>query len=179
MSDRDSNSNAKTKRSLIFTYGTLKQGFPNYPLMQSLLTQNEAAFLGPHITDTPLPLVLGPHGVPFLLNLPSGSGRYHRVHGELYSVSDPGLQRLDELEGITLGHYERLPIRVLSADNATVVEAEAYYGHRSFAEEMWRRSGEEGFVVYTEDMGKGYVKKELRPKNRSLLDDIRFFCRGV
>ncbi|KAK3029912.1 hypothetical protein RJ639_038535 [Escallonia herrerae] len=169
-------------RTLIFTYGTLKRGFANHSLMQALISSNDAVFLGQHRTDIKLPLVCGPHGVPFLLNLP-GSG-LHLIRGELYSVSTRGLRHLDDLEGITLGHYERLPIRVIPAEddgtrggNATAaVEAEAYYAHRSFAEEMWRRSGGVGFGEYAVDAAKKYVKREARPKDRSFLDEIRLFC---
>ena len=163
------------KKALIFCYGTLKQGFANHSLMQDLISHNDADFIGPYVTNSQLPLVVGPYGVPFLLNLP-GSSR-HRVRGELYSVSDSGLRRLDELEGITLGHYERLPVRLTEIGGATeVVEAEAYYGHRSFAEEMWRKCGEEGYDAYTEELGMNYVRRDLRPKDRSLRDQIALFC---
>ncbi|KAK1428205.1 hypothetical protein QVD17_17034 [Tagetes erecta] len=96
----------------------------------------------------------------------------NRVRGELYSVSDAGLQRLDVLEGITLRHYERLPIVVRpeigdSGDGGCrmVVDAEAYYAHRSFADDMWIRSGKIGFESYNHDVAKGYVKRDLRPKD--------------
>lgn len=143
--------------------------------MQDLISKNDAVFLGNYITDLRLPLVRGPHGVPFLLNLP-GACR-HRVRGELYSVSDAGLQRLDVLEGITLGHYERLPITVCGeGDDDDVVEAEAYYAHRSFAEDMWRRSGMVGFESYSHEVAKGYVRRDLRPKDRSFREQISLFC---
>ncbi|KAI3713606.1 hypothetical protein L1987_72188 [Smallanthus sonchifolius] len=160
-------------KTLIFTYGTLKRGFANHPLMEDLISHNDAVFIGSYVTDLQLPLVKGPYGVPFLLNLP-GSGR-HRVRGELYSVSDSGIGRLDELEGIACGHYERLPITLRSEDNG-MTEAEAYYGHRSFAEEMWRKNGEAGFDAYTEELAKGYVRRDLRPKDLSFRDAIRLFC---
>ncbi|KAI3494810.1 hypothetical protein L1887_40422 [Cichorium endivia] len=164
------------KKALIFCYGTLKRGFPNHSLMQDLISHHDAVFIGAYVTNTPLPLVLGPYGVPFLLNLP-GSSR-HRVRGELYSVSDSGLGRLDDLEGITLGHYERLPITLTpeNGEESAVVVAEAYYAHRSFAEEMWRKSGEEGYDVYTEELANNYVRRDLRPKDRSLRDHIALFC---
>nr|POE73996.1 putative gamma-glutamylcyclotransferase [Quercus suber] len=104
--------------------------------MQSLIDQNDAVFLSTHVTLLlhSYPLVCGPNGIPYLINLP-GSG--HRVKGELYSVSTHGLGRLDELKGTALGHYERLPIQ-------TQAEAEAYYAHRSFGEELWEKNGERG-----------------------------------
>ncbi|KAL8196341.1 hypothetical protein R6Q57_025341 [Mikania cordata] len=169
------------KQTLIFSYGTLKQGFSNHTLMQDLISLNDAVFLGNYITDLRLPLVRGPYGVPFLLNLP-GTSR-HRVRGELYSVSDSGLQRLDVLEGITLGHYERLPITIRpevcdagDGEHRLVVAAEAYYAHRSFTEDMWRRSGQVGFESFSHEVAKGYVRRDLRPKDRSFREQITLFC---
>nr|XP_043628245.1 putative gamma-glutamylcyclotransferase At3g02910 [Erigeron canadensis] len=175
------------KQTLIFSYGTLKHGFSNHKLMQDLISKNDAVFIGRYITDLRLPLVRGPHGVPFLLNLPGSSP--HRVHGELYSVSDSGLQRLDVLEGITLGHYERLPITVFpdsgdrridagfdSGEFDRKVEAEAYYAHRSFAEDLWRRCGEVGFECYNQEVAKDYVRRDLRPKDLSFREQISLFC---
>ncbi|GJS13608.1 abscisic aldehyde oxidase 3 [Tanacetum coccineum] len=118
----------------------------------------------------------GPHGVPFLLNLPCTTSS-HRVSGELYSVTDEGLKQLDVLEGVTLGHYERLPVglrQVGGGGKGVVVMAEAYYGHRSFAQEMWRRSGEVGFQCFDREVEKGYVRRDLRPKDRSFREMIEF-----
>jgi gamma-glutamylaminecyclotransferase len=48
-------------------------------------------------------------------------------------VSRQGLSRLDELEGTSRDHYERLPIRVEPIDGGDVVfGVETYYGHRSY-----------------------------------------------
>ncbi|TYI16521.1 hypothetical protein ES332_A08G261000v1 [Gossypium tomentosum] len=98
--------------SLIFTYGTLKRGFSNHVLLQDLMRTGDAVFKGSYQTVEKYPLVCGPYRVPFLLNLP-GSG--HRVTGELYAVSSRGLARVDELEGTSRGHYERLPILLIPA----------------------------------------------------------------
>ncbi|KAK9274856.1 hypothetical protein L1049_022110 [Liquidambar formosana] len=165
-------------RSLIFTYGTLKRDFPNHYLLQDLIGKNDAVYLGTFITIDEFPLVIGPHGIPYLLNLP-GSG--HRVSGELYAVSARGLVRVDELEGTSVGHYERLPILVRAESvgegcgDGAVVNAEAYYAHRSYAEEMWRKKGEKGLNAYAAEVAKEYVKRENRPKDRSFVDDIRLF----
>ncbi|GJX29361.1 putative gamma-glutamylcyclotransferase [Tanacetum coccineum] len=167
-------SHEQKHQTLIFSYGTLKRGFANNPLIQSLISQNDAVFIGTYTTDLHFPLVQGPYGVPFLLNFP-GSGQ-HRVRGELYSVSDHGLEKLDDLEGITLGHYERLPVKVVADENGTVVEAMAYYGHRSFADDMWRKCGRVGFGEYSHELEKCYVKRDLRPKDTSFRDHIRLFC---
>ncbi|XVE57433.1 hypothetical protein DITRI_Ditri04bG0090600 [Diplodiscus trichospermus] len=85
---------AEVTQTLIFTYGTLKQGHGNHYLMQDLICRKDAVFLGAHVTHQPHPLVIGPHGILYLINLP---GYGHRVKGELYSVSTRGLVHLDEL----------------------------------------------------------------------------------
>ncbi|KAG5617493.1 hypothetical protein H5410_017317 [Solanum commersonii] len=97
------------KPTIIFTYGTLKRGFSNHVLLQDMIAAGDASFLGVYQTVDRLPLVCGPYRVPFLLNFP-GSGEH--VRGELYAVSGRGLIRMDELEGITRAHYERLPIKI-------------------------------------------------------------------
>ncbi|XP_021828036.1 putative gamma-glutamylcyclotransferase At3g02910 [Prunus avium] len=167
------------KPHLIFAYGTLKQGFPNHKLTQDLINHDDAVLLGPYITRHSYPLVCGPYGIPYLINLP-GSG--HRIKGELYSVSTRGLARFDELEGTSIEHYERLPVDVLQADGDEVVlvEAQAYYAHRSFGPAMWERNGKAGLSEYTEKEAKGYVKIQDSPcQGRDILEDIRHFVSGM
>ncbi|WCJ19204.1 AIG2-like (avirulence induced gene) family protein [Euphorbia peplus] len=131
---------------LIFSYGTLKRDFPNYPL----ILQNDATFIGTYITRQPYPLVIGPHGIPFLINLPDVAGA-HRVKGELYSVSATGIIRLDDLEGTTTGHYQRLPILIQpEGGGGEEITAEAYYAHTSFGERMWDKRGKAGLSEYSE-----------------------------
>ncbi|XP_043696259.1 putative gamma-glutamylcyclotransferase At3g02910 [Telopea speciosissima] len=169
-------------RSLIFTYGTLKRGFPNHRLIEGLMPTGDAIFLGIYRTVERYPLVCGPFRVPFLINL---SGHGDRVWGELYAMTGKGLERMDELEGTTRGHYERLPMVVVPADEAAhgnetriapVVRAEAYYAHRSYGEELWRSNGERGFCKYSEDETSGYVRRTERPQNVSFLEHIQLFC---
>ena len=89
-------------------------------------------------------------------------------------MSTRGLGRLDELEGTALGHYERLPIQT-QAEAEAEAEVEAYYAHRSFGEELWEKNGREGLSEYTEREASGFVRKEDRPKDRSFVDEVRFF----
>ncbi|KAE8691275.1 putative gamma-glutamylcyclotransferase [Hibiscus syriacus] len=167
--------------TLIFTYGTLKQGFSNHVLLQDLMRSGDAVSKGTYQTVENYPLVCGPYRVPFLLNMP-GSG--HRVTGELYAVSPRGLSRVDELEGTSEGHYERRPILLMPAGNGNKEEedqvvltcaAEAYYAHKSFEKEMWKKNGRKGFRIYSEKEAKGYVKRKDRPQNLSFLDHISIF----
>ncbi|XP_068635204.1 putative gamma-glutamylcyclotransferase At3g02910 [Aristolochia californica] len=156
---------------LIFTYGTLKHGFSNHPLIQDMIRTNDAVFIGIVRTVDCYPLVCGPYRVPFLLNLP-GSG--NRVSGELYAVSTDALHRMDELEGTGCGHYERLLLEV-RMENGQIIQAQAYYAHRSYAPELWKRNGEKGFCSYSEKEAKGYVKRKDRPQHLTFLEQIRIF----
>ncbi|KAK7341198.1 hypothetical protein VNO80_24124 [Phaseolus coccineus] len=177
------NGDGDGERTVIFTYGTLKRGFSNHPLLQDLIRTGDASFVGTYRTAGKYPLVCGPYRVPFLLNIP-GSGCW--VHGELYSVSTRGLVRMDELEGTSRAHYERLPIKVVpvgegegeEADGertAGLTCAEAYYAHRSYATEMWKKNGKQGLRCYSQKETIGYVKRKDRPQNLTFLDHIRFF----
>lgn len=183
MSDDNINSNeSKQQTHLIFSYGTLKRGFPNHYLMQQLMDQNAAVFLGPYCTHESYPLVCGPYNIPYLINLP-GSG--NRVKGELYSVSTQGLARLDELEGTRFGHYERLPIRLAEggregndgngAVSVAAVEAEGYFLNRSFGEGLWEKKGKVGMNEYTEYEGQEYVAIHKRAKGVCIVDEIASF----
>ncbi|CAO2837993.1 unnamed protein product [Amaranthus hypochondriacus] len=175
MSTTSENNNHKTTQ--IFVYGTLKQGFPNHYLLEGLSASNDAVFQGCYKTVNTYPLVLGPLGIPFLINIP-GSG--HRVKGELYSVSGHALEKLDELEGISRGHYERLPLEVVTEEegNLRVIQVEAYFGHRSFGEEMWNKNGEVGIEEYMDKEGEKYVRVKDRDVGSSFMDYIRVFLQS-
>ncbi|WOL17441.1 gamma-glutamylcyclotransferase [Canna indica] len=160
------------RTTLLFFYGTLKRGFPNHSLLSDLIRSGDAAFIAAGRTARRLPLVVGPFSIPFLLHLP-GSGC--RVAGELYALSPRGLTIIDEFEGITRGHYERLHLVVVpvipgggaldreddevkegtDAVAAGALQAEAYFLHQSFAEAMWRRCEERGLGLYSEDDARG------------------------
>ncbi|XP_074570588.1 putative gamma-glutamylcyclotransferase At3g02910 [Curcuma longa] len=141
-------------------------------------------FVGPKVFS-PFSKDIGPLSIPFLLRL-LGSGR--RVDGELYAVSSRGLSRLDELEGTTRGHYERLPLVVVpwtlgvdddeardaeeGADAPGAVTAEAYFAHPSFGEDLWRRCRERGLASYTEDDASGYVPPKDGPAGTTFLGEV-------
>lgn len=159
------NENAdKAKPHLIFAYGTLKRGLPNHYLMEELMSKDDAVLVGTYLTHESYPLVCGPHGIPYLINLP-GSG--HRVKGEVYAVSDAAVVLLDEFEGVSAGCYERLPVVV-----AERVTAEAYWGHRRFGEVLWKLKGEKGLREYGEIEAREYVRKEDRPGRRNTILDL-------
>lgn len=179
--------------SLVFTYGTLKRGFSNHVLMEDLIRSGDASYVGVYRTRERFPLVCGPYRVPFLLNFP---GRGQRVYGEVYAVTPRGIARMDELEGTARGHYERLPLRggirtvnnnddddCSGGDEEEIAFAaygnrspvQAYFGHRSYAEDLWLRNGEHGFHVYSAKEARGYVRRKDRPQGTTFLDQIRSF----
>ncbi|XP_078438559.1 putative gamma-glutamylcyclotransferase At3g02910 [Wolffia australiana] len=187
----DSTTKTKTKtktKTLVFTYGTLKQGFSNHGLVQEMIHAGEASFVGIYRTADRFPLVCGPYRVPFLLNIP---GKGQQVWGELYEVSSRAIERMDELEGTSSGHYERLPVLVAGSEiwteddagddgdlddgSASAVRAEAYFAHRSYAGELWRCTGERGYCVYSEKEARGYVRRKDRPQGLSFLDHIQAY----
>lgn len=69
--------------SLAFVYGTLKQGFSNHWLIEDVVGEGHAHFIGVARTKQRYPLVCGPFQVPFLLHMPNSGVQ---VKGELYAV---------------------------------------------------------------------------------------------
>jgi len=105
-------------RTLVFVFGTLKQGFPNFAVNRGRRVEGVFRTVQPH------PLVLvGERCVPWMIDVP-GSGQ--RVAGELYEVDAAALAAMDELEGVGRADgYHRKALQVQAAD-ATVVTAQAY-----------------------------------------------------
>ena len=112
----------------VFVYGTLKRGFPNFLYLPAELREIGCT---PATTSVAMPLVVSPpYHIPFLLNLP-GQGR--SVKGECYSLQhldEQGrnctLNILDDFEGVHLGVYERVAIKVLRASDPAEILAWAY-----------------------------------------------------
>ena len=98
---------------VIFVYGTLKRGFHNHALLAN------SKFVG---TGRVPGFDLFRAGIPFAV---PGDGE---IHGELFSVSDSVLARLDALEGHPTW-YRRTPVTVTvaeSVENVIQREAEMY-----------------------------------------------------
>jgi gamma-glutamylaminecyclotransferase len=159
--------------SLAFVYGTLKQGFSNHWLIEDVVGAGHAQFIGVAKTKQMYPLVCGPFQVPFLLNMPN-SGL--QVKGELYAVDQSALELLDELEGVTKGHYERRPVvltglQSLEVDCAPSSEilAEAYFAHPTLQRGL---SSAPHIPAYTKKETVNYVYRKDRPKNRTFLEHV-------
>jgi len=110
--------------TLVFVFGTLKNGFPNFAV-------NRGRRVGSVFrTLDRLPLLLmGERHVPWMIDSP---GLGERVAGELYEVDAAALAAMDELEGIGLPDgYHRRALRVQAAtpgDDAVVL-AQVFMKH--------------------------------------------------
>ena len=130
--------------SLLFVYGSLKQGFPNTHVNTGL--RRPGAFG----TRERLPLyLLGDGHVPCLVLSP-GSG--HQVRGEVYEVDAPSLAVLDRLERLGEPNgYQRVSIEVgaLDAEVPEVLTVEAYVKSPEQVATEPRRAGP--LVEYTHE----------------------------
>lgn len=96
---------------IVFVYGTLKKGFPNWHVMPPC-----CIFLGTAKTSQSYPLVVSDTlGIPYMLDLPDHP-QSHQVYGELYAASTAGQALLDDFEGVSTGFYYRKFVDVLVTD---------------------------------------------------------------
>ncbi|KAL0204330.1 hypothetical protein M9458_002348 [Cirrhinus mrigala] len=95
--------------ALVFMYGTLKKGQPNYFRIED--TDNgQAKFIAHARSVEKYPLVIDTeYNIPFLLNVP-GTGQ--RVYGEIYRVDQKMLKFLDDFEILSPEWYERIKIQL-------------------------------------------------------------------
>lgn len=106
---------------LIFTYGTLKEGFPSFGVNRGQRVPGEFRTL----LALPLVLVTERH-TPWLLWQP---GQGFRVRGQLFDADPAALAAMDELEGVNdPDGYRRMRLLVQSAadDAAPPIAAQAY-----------------------------------------------------
>jgi gamma-glutamylaminecyclotransferase len=108
------------QKTLIFVYGTLKQGFKNWHLNRG------QPLPGPWLTVQAWPLyVIGETALPWLAPV---AGHGHRVAGELVAVDDAGLRLMDALEQVDdPGWYQRRSLQVRDPSGAALW-AQAYFG---------------------------------------------------
>lgn len=97
----------------IFVYGTLMKGESNHSMLSG------ADYLGNYRTQNKWGLIslgafpaLVPHSV--------------AVEGELYEVDDDTLSKLDRLEGVEHGMYQRRTINIYDMNTNEHVEADTY-----------------------------------------------------
>lgn len=109
--------------SLIFVYGTLKEGFPNFPFNPG------RRVAGTFCTRQRFPFyvvqLIGEDRAPWLMNQP---GQGVQVSGQVFEVDAATLQAMDEFEeaGQPTG-YVRVQVEVEAVDqNGEVLRAHAY-----------------------------------------------------
>ena len=89
---------------LVFVYGTLKVSEPNHHLIQPGSAAGQSILVGTGQTENKFPLVIATkYNIPYLLDA-VGTGNF--ITGEIYSVDQSMLERLDVLEGVPK-HYQR------------------------------------------------------------------------
>ena len=107
--------------TLVFVFGTLKSGFPNFATNRGRRVGSLFRTLERH----PL-LLVGERHVPWMIDSP---GEGERVAGEVYDVDAAALVAMDDLEGIGRPDgYHRKALRVQSSDDALVL-AQVYMKH--------------------------------------------------
>lgn len=147
---------------LLFVYGTLKRGLPNHVSLPSDLTFHAAAR-----TQEALPLVVGPHGIPFLLSLP-GKPRAFQVVGELYTVPPTSWSVVDAFEGTASRFYQRIEVAV-EVEKGGTCTAWVYVRHPENGGPEWmqgwsveRLAQEEYIENYTPEVAKSFVPRGER-----------------
>ena len=110
-----------TMESLIFVYGTLKEGFPNFAVNTGRRVPGEFE------TCVAMPLhLVGESCTPWLLDLP---GHGHAVRGQVFAVDASTLAAMDVLEEITEPDgYRRIDIDVRRIDltGSAPIRVQAY-----------------------------------------------------
>ncbi|HET7524366.1 MAG TPA: gamma-glutamylcyclotransferase family protein [Burkholderiaceae bacterium] len=108
--------------TLVFVFGTLKDGFPNFAVNRG----RRVGGVFRTLDRFPLWLV-GERHVPWLIDSP-GDGE--RVAGEVYEVDEAALAAMDELEGVGQPDgYHRKTIRVCSTDDDAEQSVQIYMKH--------------------------------------------------
>lgn len=109
--------------TLIFTYGTLKSGFPNFHINAGTRVPGEFTT----VERYPLYIVGRAH-IPWLVDRPGEGGH---VCGQLFEVDARALAQMDVLERLDEpGWYRRCEIEVRSSSEAgaDVIRSQVYFG---------------------------------------------------
>lgn len=103
----------------VFIYGTLKEGFPNFRFNKGIRLK------GTFVTKNRYPFYLvGERYSPWLV-LDKGSGK--NIKGQVFTVDEPTLNNMDELERIHESDgYQRVELIVISEDSGEELVVFAY-----------------------------------------------------
>ncbi|MEQ9299794.1 MAG: gamma-glutamylcyclotransferase family protein [Cyclobacteriaceae bacterium] len=152
--------NLHPENNLVFSYGTLKRGFPNYSTMMGA----RASYIADASTKFKYPLLLaGSWNAPFMIdckNYPNS----HKIKGELFEVDEKGILALDEFEGVNQGYYKRLKIEIAyTTEQEQIISKVAwcYFSYESSAELLADSSRFISF--FGKEALKKYTPVHLRP----------------
>lgn len=109
--------------ALVFVYGTLKAGFPNFHINAGVRVPGDFVTLD----RLPLYIVSAKH-IPWLVDRP---GEGHPVTGQLFEVDDDTLANMDVLERITEADWytrRTIAVRPLEDAQAAAIQAFVYFG---------------------------------------------------
>ncbi|NNE15349.1 MAG: gamma-glutamylcyclotransferase [Saprospiraceae bacterium] len=94
--------------NLVFSYGTLKRGFPNHSIMEEI----KASYISDASTNFKYPLLLdGKWNTPFMIHKKNFPNSY-KISGELFEIDNKGIIALDKFEGVDKCYYKRLEIEI-------------------------------------------------------------------
>ena len=137
----------------VFVFGTLKEGFPNSAVNTGVRIP------GRFVTENRYPFYLvGERHSPWVLDSP---GQGHHVEGQVFEVTDAGLEQMDALERVGAPDgYERVRVRVqeVHAPSADTVEAFIYLKDPAFLFPEEVRVGPLG--NYTDEHAALYRRRE-------------------
>ena len=147
-------------KHLVFSYGTLKRGFPNHHIMERI----EASYITDARTTGKYPLLLaGKWNTPFMIHEKGHPGSHH-VLGELYRVDDKGLSVLDEFEGVHRRYYRRSKINLSTLDEKKrSEEAWCYFRYEATADLLADTS--RFLACFGPEAAKDYIPVHQRPKD--------------
>lgn len=115
---------------LVFVYGTLKRGFPNYDKWMKPFK-----YIADGITQEKFQLIVGgPYYSPILLN---ELGEGHKICGEIFEVDDAGLKILDVLESIGKSNgYKRIATNAQYSNSPDILNVWIYVKNRTAVDQI-------------------------------------------
>lgn len=119
--------NLNSDHNFVFSYGTLKRGFPNHSIMEEV----KASYIADVRTRFKYPLVqAGEWNSPFMLDARDYPDSYE-INGELYEMDEKGIEALDKFEGVDKCVYKRSKIEICYAsENGHSIPKDAWCYYR-------------------------------------------------
>jgi gamma-glutamylaminecyclotransferase len=142
---------------LVFVFGTLKEGFPNFRVNKGIRVPGE------FVTAQQLPLYLvGERRSPWLINTP---GQGHQVVGQVFRVGSAALEEMDALERVNEPDgYKRLLIDVVAQGNSSSIGSSPVFAYLKQPEQFSPSIARRGpLAEYTLEHAALYQGRALTP----------------